>query len=80
MPFTCRSNSSNDPCVSERESFSREVFFSWIMAALGGVPVNRGAADRDALKAAQSLLEKGASIIVFPEGTATNRRSCWRDL
>ena len=52
-----------------KESLFSGGLFSWIMAALGGVPVNRGAADRDALKAAQSLLEQGASIIVFPEGT-----------
>ncbi len=55
-------------------ALAKESLFSsrpvaWIMSALGGVPVNRGAADRDALKAAQSLLETGASIIVFPEGT-----------
>jgi 1-acyl-sn-glycerol-3-phosphate acyltransferase len=52
-----------------KESLFSGGVSSWIIAALGGVPVNRGAADRDALKAAQSLLEQGASIIVFPEGT-----------
>ncbi|HJM27713.1 MAG: lysophospholipid acyltransferase family protein [Acidimicrobiales bacterium] len=52
-----------------KESLFSSKPVAWIMSALGGVPVNRGAADRDALKAAQSLLEEGASIIVFPEGT-----------
>ena len=52
-----------------KESLFSGGLISWIMAALGGVPVNRGAADRDALKAAESLLESGSSIIVFPEGT-----------
>lgn len=41
----------------------------WFMSALGGFPVDRGAADRDALRAAQQLLEAGEMVIVFPEGT-----------
>ena len=41
----------------------------WIMSALGGFPVSRGAADREALRAAQELLEAGEAVIVFPEGT-----------
>ena len=52
-----------------KESLFSSKPIAWIMSALGGVPVNRGVADRDALKAAQTLLEQGASIIVFPEGT-----------
>ena len=48
-----------------KESLFSGGLFSWVMAALGGVPVNRGAADRDALKAAQSLLEQGASSSYF---------------
>ena len=55
-----------------KESLFSGSLFSWVIAALGGVPVNRGVADRDALKAAQLLLEQGASIIVFPEGTRQN--------
>jgi 1-acyl-sn-glycerol-3-phosphate acyltransferase len=41
----------------------------WMMSALGGFPVERGTADRDALRAAQELLEAGEAMIVFPEGT-----------
>lgn len=41
----------------------------WVMSALGGFPVERGTADRDALRAAQELLEAGEAMIVFPEGT-----------
>lgn len=41
----------------------------WVMSALGGFPVERGTADRDALRAAQELLEQGEAMIVFPEGT-----------
>ena len=41
---------------------------SWVCAALGAIPVKRGQADRDALSAALSLLERGETIFVFPEG------------
>lgn len=40
----------------------------WVCAALGAIPVRRGEADREALKAAKILLERGESMIVFPEG------------
>lgn len=54
--------------LGKRSLFSSPAF-GWIVAALGAFPVNRGAADRDALRAAQELLEDGGAIIVFPEGT-----------
>lgn len=41
---------------------------SYVCAALGAIPVDRGKADRDALKAARDLLDRGESMIVFPEG------------
>lgn len=52
-----------------KRSLFESSLFGWIVSALGAFPVNRGAADRDALRAAQDLLEEGAAIIVFPEGT-----------
>jgi 1-acyl-sn-glycerol-3-phosphate acyltransferase len=41
----------------------------WVMAALGGFPVERGTADREAIDAATALLRAGEAVIVFPEGT-----------
>ena len=54
--------------------FGKESLFSpkplaWFISALGGIPISRGVGDREALKAAQTLLEKEESIVVFPEGT-----------
>lgn len=40
-----------------------------IFARAGGIPVERGAADREALKVAERLLNIGEAMIVFPEGT-----------
>ncbi len=48
---------------------------AWVMSALGGFPVDRGAADRESLRAAQDLLESGSSMIVFPEGTRQSGES-----
>ena len=41
----------------------------WLLEALGAFPVRRGAADREALKNALEVLERGESLVVFPEGT-----------
>ena len=41
----------------------------WFLTALGGFPVERGAADRGALRAAEEILERGETLVMFPEGT-----------
>lgn len=52
-----------------KESLFGSALVGWVMSALGGFPVTRGTADREALRSAQELLEAGESMIVFPEGT-----------
>ncbi len=52
-----------------KESLFSPKPVAWFISALGGIPISRGAGDREALKAAQTLLEKEESIVVFPEGT-----------
>ncbi len=58
-----------------RQNFlGKESLFSpkpvgWFISALGGIPIARGTGDRGALQAAQTLLEKEESIVMFPEGT-----------
>lgn len=51
-----------------KESLFRVPGVSYLCAALGAIPVRRGAADRDALSAARTLLKAGETMIVFPEG------------
>ncbi len=39
-----------------------------VMSALGGFPVARGTADREALKRSIAVLEAGEPLVLFPEG------------
>lgn len=40
-----------------------------LFSALGGIPVARGTADREALRACIAVIEMGEPLVVFPEGT-----------
>ena len=42
---------------------------AWFLTALGGFPVKRGTADREALRACHDVLERGEPLVMFPEGT-----------
>jgi 1-acyl-sn-glycerol-3-phosphate acyltransferase len=42
--------------------------FGWIFSALGAFPVQRGAADREALKRSIEVLKMGDPLVLFPEG------------
>ncbi len=41
----------------------------WFLTAMGGFPVQRGSADREALNAALAVVERGEPLVMFPEGT-----------
>jgi 1-acyl-sn-glycerol-3-phosphate acyltransferase len=51
-----------------KESLFLVPVLRYLCAALGAIPVRRGEADREALVAAKTLLDRGESMIVFPEG------------
>lgn len=40
----------------------------WVLSAVGGFPVTRGTADREALRRCLDVLEGGAPVVLFPEG------------
>jgi 1-acyl-sn-glycerol-3-phosphate acyltransferase len=42
---------------------------SWLFTTLGGFPVNRGRADREALRRCEAVLALGQPLVMFPEGT-----------
>jgi 1-acyl-sn-glycerol-3-phosphate acyltransferase len=59
--------------MAKQELFEKR-FLAWLFIALGGFPVERGTADRAALRAAQQVLEGGEPLAVFPEGTRRHGR------
>lgn len=52
-----------------KESLWTSRAMGWLLTALGGFPVQRGTADREALKAALACVERGEPLVMFPEGT-----------
>ena len=44
-------------------------FWARLFTALGGFPVSRGTADREALRVCVDVIELGESLVMFPEGT-----------
>jgi 1-acyl-sn-glycerol-3-phosphate acyltransferase len=52
-----------------KESLWKGRFGAWFLTTAGGFPVQRGAADRDALRAGREVLERGEPLVLFPEGT-----------
>lgn len=52
-----------------KESLWKSKPFGWFLSTLGGFPVQRGAADREAMRAAMEVLNRGEPLVMFPEGT-----------
>jgi len=51
-----------------KDSLWKKQPFRWILSALGGFPVTRGAADREAIVRCIAVLESGEPLVLFPEG------------
>ena len=54
-----------------KESLFKIPFFGWTMSFLRYIPLERGkhGSIRDSFQTAQEWLEKGGSVLIFPEGT-----------
>ena len=52
-----------------KESLWHNWFVGGFLSIVGGFPVERGTADRAALRACQEVLERGEPLVMFPEGT-----------
>jgi 1-acyl-sn-glycerol-3-phosphate acyltransferase len=52
-----------------KDSMWKYGFSAWFFTTMGGFPVHRGTADRQALRACQAVLERGEPLVMFPEGT-----------
>ena len=51
-----------------KDSMWKYRWFGWILSALGAIPVERGTADREALRRSVAVLEGGDPLVLFPEG------------
>lgn len=51
-----------------KEGVWRYRFPGWVLTSLGGFPVRRGAADREALRRCLEVLGNGEPLVLFPEG------------
>jgi 1-acyl-sn-glycerol-3-phosphate acyltransferase len=63
-------------CVTRRrlrymgkDSLWKSRWSAWLLTALGGFPVHRGTADREALRLGEDAIRSGEPLVVFPEGT-----------
>ena len=50
------------------DKYWKNKAFGRLLTALGGFPVTRGTADREALKRCIAVLERGEPLVLFPEG------------
>lgn len=51
-----------------KDSLWKKRPIGWTLSALGGFPVSRGTADREALRRCIFVLESGEPLVLFPEG------------
>ncbi len=63
-------------CVTRRrmrfvgkESMWRFRWSAWLFDGMGGFPVHRSGADREALRLCEAALRFGDPVVIFPEGT-----------
>lgn len=51
-----------------KDSLWKRQPFRWTLSALGGFPVTRGTADREAVVRCIQVLQSGEALVLFPEG------------
>jgi glycerol-3-phosphate dehydrogenase (NAD(P)+) len=54
--------------VAKKELFAGRLT-AWFLNSLGAFPIDRGNADEGAMGTARDILERGDSVLIFPEGT-----------
>jgi 1-acyl-sn-glycerol-3-phosphate acyltransferase len=52
-----------------KDAMRKYGWSAWFFTSLGGFPVHRATADREALKKCMAVLEGGEPLVLFPEGT-----------
>jgi 1-acyl-sn-glycerol-3-phosphate acyltransferase len=79
--IVCNHLSNADPPFVGGAARPRRVYFmskaelfrikpvGWVLSKVGAFPVERGGADRDAIRMAREILSRGDALVMFPEGT-----------
>ncbi len=52
-----------------KDTLWHQKYLGRFLTALGGFPVVRGTADREALRACETVVARGEPLVMFPEGT-----------
>ena len=52
-----------------KSEFNFNKVATWFFSRVGGIPVERGAADMHAVRCARAALQRGEYVLVYPEGT-----------
>lgn len=51
-----------------KDTLWRYRWSGWVLSSLGGFPVSRGTADREALRRCVAVVERGEPLVLYPEG------------
>jgi glycerol-3-phosphate dehydrogenase (NAD(P)+) len=54
--------------VAKQELF-RNPILGWFLNCMGAFPIRRGESDEESMETALQLLDRGAAVVIFPEGT-----------
>jgi glycerol-3-phosphate dehydrogenase (NAD(P)+) len=54
--------------VAKKELFEKR-WQGWLLNRLGAFPIKRGESDEESMATARAVLERGAALVIFPEGT-----------
>lgn len=60
-----------------KDEFNHVKFLTWAISRWGGIPVVRGTADMKSMRRVKSALERGESVLVFPQGTRVKDSEEW---
>jgi len=52
-----------------KDSLWKNKASDWFFSSLGGFPINRDSADREALNTSLEMVAEGEAVVMFPEGT-----------
>ena len=55
-----------------KDSMWKYGWSAWLFTSLGAIPIRRGGADREALRACEAAVRAGEPVVIFPEGTRKN--------